>query len=209
MKKEITLDEFYQSFIEEVNDAQDTETYGWESQDFFTSIMMDYLEEAGEVNDPILCPFRGYGLQLNAYSVSDDYENVDIFVSVYNPDDVLTSVSRSIIDATIKRGIQLYRKAVNDLYTSFEKDNDTYGFAKALHDHKDAIKNVRIVALTNGLVKSLDLKEIELEGARVSFTVWDIERLYKCITSGKMREIIEIDFEDAFGVTIPCIENKS
>lgn len=128
MNKEITLDEFYQSFIEEVNDAQDTETYGWEPQDFFTSIMMDYLEEAGEVNDPILCPFRGYGLQLNAYSVSDDYECVDIFVSVYNPDDVLMSVSRSIIDATIKRGIQLFRKAVNDLYSSFEKDNDTYGF---------------------------------------------------------------------------------
>lgn len=209
MNKEITLDEFYQSFIEEVNDAQDTETYGWEPQDFFTSIMIDYLEEAGEVNDPILCPFRGYGLQLNAYSVSDDYESVDIFVSVYNPDDVLMSVSRSIIDATIKRGIQLFRKAVNDLYTSFEKDNDTYGFAKSLHDHKESIKNVRITALTNGLVKSLDLKEIELEGAKVSFTVWDIERLYKCINSGKMREIIEIDFEDAFGVTIPCIENKT
>ena len=143
MNKEITLDEFYQSFIEEVNDAQDTETYGWEPQDFFTSIMMDYLEEAGEVNDPILCPFRGYGLQLNAYSVSDDYECVDIFVSVYNPDDVLMSVSRSIIDATIKRGIQLFRKAVNDLYSSFEKDNDTYGFAKSLHDQEEAIKNVR------------------------------------------------------------------
>ena len=209
MNTEITLEQFYDSFMEEVNDAQDTETYGWEPQDFFTSIMMDYLEEAGEVSDPILCPFRGYGLQLNAYSVSDDYENVDIFVSVYNPEDIMSSVPRSNIDAAIKRGIQLYRKAINDLYTSFEKDNDTYGFAKALHDHREAIKNVRIVALTNGLVKSLDLKDIELEGAKVSFTVWDIERLYKCITSGKMREIIEIDFEESFGVTIPCIENMT
>ena len=95
MNKELTLEEFYHSFIEDVNDAQDTETYGWEPQDFFTSIIMDYLEEAGEVSDPILCPFRGYGLQLNAYSISDDYENVDIFVSVYNPDEIMSTVPRS------------------------------------------------------------------------------------------------------------------
>ena len=30
------------------------------------------------------------------------------------------------VDAVIKRAIQLYQKAMNDLYTSFEKDNDTY-----------------------------------------------------------------------------------
>lgn len=209
MKKDISLEDFYQSFIEDINDAQDTETFGWEPQDFFTSIMMDYLEEAGEVSDPILCPFRGYGLQLNAYSIADDYESVDIFVSVYNLDEIMTTVPKNNIDAAIKRGIQLYRKAVNDLYTSFEKDNDTYGFAKLLHDKKETIKNVKIVALTNGLVKPLDLNNIELEGAVISFSVWDIERLYKCITSGKMREIIEIDFEEIFGETIPCIENKT
>ena len=121
----------------------------------------------------------------------------------------MSTVPRSNIDAAIKRGIQLFRKAVNDLYTSFEKDNDTYGFAKSLHDNRSSIKNVRIVALTNGLVKSLDLKDIELEGAKISFAVWDIERLYKCVNSGKMREIIEIDFEESFGVTIPCIENET
>lgn len=209
MNSEITLEEFYKSFLEDVNDAQDTDTYGWEPQDFFTSIIMDYLEEAGEVSDSILCPFRGYGLQLNAYSISDDFENVDIFVSIFEPDEKMPTIPKSNIDAAIKRGIQLYRKAVNDLYTSFEKDNDTYGFAKLLHDKKSCIKNVRITALTNGLVKSLELKDIELEGAKISFAVWDIERLYKCVISGKMREIIEIDFEESFGVTIPCIENES
>ena len=68
---------------------------------------------------------------------------------------------------------------------------------------------MRICALTNGLVKPLVLKSITIEGAEISFTVWDIDRLYRCVTSGKMRETIEIDFQEKFGFTIPCIENTT
>ena len=58
-------------------------------------------------------------------------------------------------------------------------------------------------------VKPLVLKSITIEGAEISFTVWDIDRLYRCVTSGKMRETIEIDFQEKFGFTIPCIENTT
>ena len=48
-----------------------------------------------------------------------------------------------------------------------------------------------------------------LGGVEISFAIWDIDRLYRCVTSGKMRETIEIDFQEKFGETIPCIENNS
>ena len=177
-----SLNEFYRSFCEEVLCASDTETSGWTTEDFLTNVMVEYLEDAGEVTDPIICPFRGHGLQMNAYAVSDDYESVDIFVSIYSGYEQPRSVSQTDVDAAIKRAIQLYHKAINDLYTSFQKDNDTYEFAITLHKHKDSIKNVRICALTNGLVKPLVLKSITIEGAEISFTVWDIDRLYRCVT---------------------------
>ena len=82
MKRDISIATFYNEFIEEIALASDNESYGWEPQDFFTAVMLDYLEEAGEIEDPIICPFRGYGLQLNAYHISDSYEEVEIFVSV-------------------------------------------------------------------------------------------------------------------------------
>lgn len=209
MSKNQTLDEFYCEFREEVLCAVDTETSGWATEDFLTNVMLEYLEEAGEVTDPIICPFRGYGLQMNAYAISEDCESVDIFVSIYSDTEMPRSVSQTDIDASIKRAIQLYHKAINDLYTSFQKDNDTYEFAITLHQNKDAIKNVRICALTNGLVKPIALKNIVIGGAEVSFTLWDIDRLYRCVTSGKMRETIEIDFEEKFQTTIPCIENST
>lgn len=209
MGKDVTMNEFYLSFYEEISMAKDIDTNGWEPQDFFTAVMLEYLEDADEIEDPVICPFRGYGLQLNAYSISDDYENIDIFVSIYIESENLTFISRTDVDAAIKRAIQLYRKATNNLYTSFEKDSDTYEFAVLLHNHRADIKKVRIFALTNGIVKAIELNKLDLNGVEVSFTIWDIDRLYRCITSGKMRETIEIDFEADYGTMIPCIENRT
>ncbi|WP_019227431.1 AIPR family protein [Sedimentibacter sp. B4] len=209
MSNNISMNEFYSSFNEEISMAKDSETYGWEGQDFFTAVMLEYLEDAAEIEDPVICPFRGYGLQLNAYSISEEYDNIDIFVSIYHESNSIQSISRTEVDAAIKRAIQLYRKATNDLYVSFEKDSDTYEFAISLHNHREDIKKVRIVALTNSTVKAIAFNNLDLNGVEVSFSIWDMDRLYRCTTSGKMRETIEIDFESDYGTTIPCIENKT
>ena len=63
--------------------------------------------------------------------------------------------------------------------------------------------------MTNGLVKPIPFQNITLGDTEISFAIWDIDRLYRCVSSGKMRETIEIDFEDKYGVTIPCIENNA
>lgn len=207
MANDKSMDQFYYDFMEEVSVASDMETSGWTKDDFLTSIMLEYLEEAGEVSDPVMCPFRSHGLQLNAYAIDEDCSNLDIFVCLYSDSDSPKSVSQADVDAAIKRAIQLYQKAINDLYTSFEKDNDTYEFAITVNQQKAQIKTVRICALTNGLVKPIPFKNITMGNAEISFVIWDIDRLYRCVTSGKMRETIEIDFEEKFGVTTPCIEN--
>lgn len=203
-----SLNQFYQDFMEEVLVASDMETSGWTKDDFLTTIMLEYLEEVGEVTDAIMCPLRSYGLQLNAYAIDEDYSRLDLFVCVYSDNNTPRSVSQSDIDAAIKRAIQLYQKAINNLYTSFEKDNDTYEFAVTVYKRKDTIKTVRICALTNGLVKPIPFKNIMIGNAEISFVIWDIDRLYRCVSSGKMRETIEIDFQEKYGMTIPCIENN-
>jgi hypothetical protein len=194
--------------MEEVQLASGTETGGWTTEDFLTSVMLEYLEEAGEAETPIMCPFRGYGLQLNAYCISEDETSADLFVSIFLDSDKPKSVSQAEVDAAIKRTIQLYHKAINDLYTSFQKDNETYEFAITLYKKREQINTVRIIALTNGLVKPINFKSITIGSAEISFSIWDIDRLYRCVTSGKMRETIEIDFESKYGLTIPCIESS-
>ena len=202
-----TLEQFYQTIREEILLLEEQDTSGWEYEDFLTSIFLDYLEEAGEVISPMICPFRDRGLQLNAYAFAEDYSSLDIFVSIYSDNEQPRSVSQADLDAAIKRAIQLYRRAINDLYTVFERDNDTYEFAITVFQQKEALQNVRIFALTNGLVKPINFSPITLENTEISFGIWDMDRLYRCATSGKMRETIEIDFEEKYGLTIPCIED--
>lgn len=135
--------------------------------------------------------------------------NLVIYVSIFVDSNKQKTVSQGETDAAIKRAIQLYHKAINDLYTSFEKDNDTYEFAISTYKHKDDIRTVKICALTNGIVKPINLNSISIGSAEVSFSLWDIDRLYRCVMSGKMRETIEIDFSEKYYCTIPCIENTT
>ena len=204
-----TLDQFYKNFMEEISITQEENLSGWQTEDFLTELMLEYLEETGEAENPIICPFRSHGLQMNAYSMAEDYSDIQIFVTAFSDSDTPRYISQTDVDVVIKRGIQLYQKASNDLYESFQHDDDTYEFAKTIHDQKDVIKTVRICALTNGLVKPIPFKNLLLDGVEISFSIWDIDRLYRCVTSGKMRETIEIDFQEKFGQTIPCIENNS
>ena len=209
MTESQTMTAFYHNFMEEVRIAEDRETSGWTIEDFLTAVMLEYLEDAGEVTSPVICPFRARGLQLNAYAFSEDCENIDIFVSVYSVEDEPHTVSQNDIETVIRRALELYHRAINDLYTAFQKDNDTYEFAISIFKNKNNIKTVRICALTNGIVKPISFKNIIIDNVEISFHVWDIDRIYRCVSSGKMREIIEIDFEEKFNLLIPCIENTS
>lgn len=202
------FEEFFVEFTEQVELLKEEDSYGWEPQDFFTVVILDYLEDVGEVESPIVCPYRDRGLQMNAYSAEEDFSTVNLFVSIYNEENEIQNVSKNDIDAALKRAIQVYRKATNDLYKSFEKDNDTYEFAKSISEHVADIKKVNIIALTNGNCKPLHLNNINISDAEVSFEIWDMDRLYRCMSSGKMRETIEIDFANEFGTKIPFVSNS-
>jgi len=207
-KEKQTLPSFYAEFMEQIEQAKEAGSFGWTDEDFFTSVFLDYLAEVGEAEDPIICPFRDRGLQLNAYVLSDDMESLTIFVSLYNSSGTAQGVARTDIEATLKRAVHLYRRAINDLYKSFERDSGTYEFAITLNKNRETITNVRIIVLTNGIIRQIPFKPLELNGVELHFSIWDMDRLYRCMISGKMRETIEIDFEKSFGQTIPCIESS-
>lgn len=204
----MNFEEFFEEFKEQIEILKDNPDFGWEPQDYFTAVILDYLEDVGEVDSPIICPYRGHGVQLNAYSFDEDYEKLNIFVSIFYDEDSIKTASKTDIDAALKRAMQVYRRATNDLYKSFEKDNDTYEFAHSVYEHKDDIKEVCITALTNGNCKPIPFKNVLIGDAEVSFSIWDMDRLFRCMSSGKMRETIEIDFANQFDKRIPCLVNK-
>lgn len=205
----MTLETFFSEFTEQIVLLRDNETYGWDEQDFFTAVILDYLEEIGEVDSPVLCPYRAHGVQMNAYKFSEEYDCLDIYVSIYYSGEEIQNAVKVDIDAALKRAIQIYRRAINDLYKLFEKENDIFEFAHTIYLNKEIINNVNIIALTNGNCKPIPFKNIKIDETEIAFKLWDMDRLYRCVSSGKMRETIEIDFENTFTERVPCLVNKS
>ena len=53
-----TLEQLYQVLMEEMAIAKNTVPEEWSSEDILTSVLLDYLQDAGEVENPIVCSFE-------------------------------------------------------------------------------------------------------------------------------------------------------
>lgn len=201
-----SLENFSQDIHQQVIATADIEGEEAFREDKFTELMIEYLTDAGEVDDGIVCSYRAKGLQVNGYSLSEDEEVFDIFISKYTSVVPPETVISADVVAGFKRGLNFVDKALTGLYQSLEEASPVFDLAQRIYDVRKSVTKVRLLYLTDGLVKDVKLKDTELNGVIVSYHLWDIERLYKVWTSGKKRETIEIDFEERFGQSIPCLK---
>ena len=97
---DITMNSFYDNFMEEVALASDLKHMDG-SQDFFTAVMLEYLEEAGEIDNPSYV-HSGYGLQLKHILFQEKMIRL-IFLSVYIMKRKLTISFKNTFDSNKKR----------------------------------------------------------------------------------------------------------
>ena len=181
----------------------------WSEDDIFTAVILDLLADAGEIEDAVMCPYRSDGEQLSAYLISEDYERVDIYISYFDNTRILSRILNREVDAALMHGLSVYRRAILDLYKSFKKDSDTYGFAISLRENSEKIRNVNIILLTNRAADDTLRNEVELGNAIVAFRIFDINSLFNILNSQERRNTVIVDFIELNGSAISCIENKS
>lgn len=65
----------------------------------FAGIVMDHMSEIGMTFEPVECHYEGKignaNLRLSGYSVSEDSDQLDLFVSLYSNTDVRTPIPDS------------------------------------------------------------------------------------------------------------------
>jgi hypothetical protein len=201
----LTIDAFYKSFYEDFDTSRRKDAL-IKADDFFTNLMFEYLGEIGEVEEPVVCSYRdNSGFQLNGFQFADDYSSVDLFVSLFNDTESLLSVAPGDISALLNRGANVYRRVISGKIDQFSADSDVYDCVNNIHEHLDTLHDVRVIALTNGVVKNMDFQPLKIGDATVSFRLWDMDRLFKCSTSGQMHEEITIDCEKVLGHPINAV----
>jgi len=208
------LQKFYEDVQEEINARLISEEEGTNPEQVFTELALSYLSEAGETENYQVCfdekiSKRGVEHKINGYSLYENYETLDLFVTIYNSDNTVQSVTKTDAEKTIERAVKFFRNAIYKSYVNeIEESSEIFDLAQTLanvQEVKEYLTRVNIFLITNGEIKA-DLKISDtIAGNTVFYRTIDINYLFNL--SDKSRVPIEIDFEKS-GYKVPCIVNE-
>jgi hypothetical protein len=215
MSENLELKKFYQSIQQEIRSEQLTEEDGGTLEQLFTQYGTTLLAESGEAENIRVAYDEkvlksGVQHKINAYAISDNYETLDLVITIYNGTDEFTSVSKSEIDKSAKRISNFFRNAVYKEYVNdIEESSEIFQLAHTLcesKDIKDSLVRVNAIILTDGIYSNESPAGQTIAGYPVFYKVVDLNYLYNI--SEKSHIPIEIDFK-ADGFKIPCIQSPT
>ncbi|MBS8263851.1 abortive phage infection protein [Mesobacillus boroniphilus] len=197
--------EFAENFQQQIISMAQLEGEESFREDLLTELFIDYLCDLSELDDGSICSYRGRGMQVNGFSFSEEINKMYLFVSGYLAYSPPETVRKSDVESAFKRSVNFLVKSLKGLHLSMEEASPAFDLALQMFEIKESLSKVEIIYLTDGLVRSNVYDEILInENITVTFQVWDIERLYRSWSSGKQREIIEVDLKK-FGNSIKCL----
>lgn len=204
----MTLQEFLQETQAQVR-AQMVDGSPFE-ESVFTEIVMKHMSEVGMTVEPVSCYYKGKVgngvLRLSGYSVSEDGDQVDLFVSLYDGASDITFISDTDTKNAAEQCIRFLRlcaegKAVDTL----DPSHDASSLGGILHSIYKDLDQIRIFVLTDRVAKSRQFAAREIGGKLVHLEVMDIERLHRHLSEGKPRDELMADFMELAGSALPCI----
>jgi AIPR protein len=205
------LTTFYNILRQDVHAAVEMEEEGGISEEKFTDIVISYLSEAGETENARECrdikeDKIGRKIhKVNGYALSENYETLDLFVTIYNGTDAPSKIYKDDITSAVNQCTRFLKNSVNGYVEEIEESSPVFDLALTIRrNHKDLVR-VNIFILTDGISTSESPTNSELGDILINYHVRDIEYLNKLNSSKLKRLPIEIDFDADFGGSIPCI----
>ena len=214
MTGESDFEQFAGNFRREVIDAsQDPESESF-MEEQFTEKFLDRLTDIAVVEDYTLCRLEGKGFKINAYNSNVNSQNnsdkegifFDLFVTLYTNEYSGTTVTKTEINSYIKKIRTFFSSAINKKYGKIEESNPAFDLADTIYKNRENIVGVTFFIITDGKIKPDPIPDENEGEIRLSHQVWDLNRLFRLVSSGNRPEPIEIDFVRDFGELLPCLE---
>jgi hypothetical protein len=176
----------------------------------FAGIVMDHMSEIGMTFEPVECYFEGKvgnaNLRLSGYSVSEDNDQLDLFVSLYANVDTPTPIPDSETKTAVEQCLRfLTLCAEGKMAQKLDPSSDVRSLAETLHGIYNDLEQIRVYVITDKVAKSKSFKTREIGGKAVRLEVMDIERLYRHWSEGKPRDELVVDFNEISGAPLPCV----
>lgn len=174
----------------------------------FTRMTLETLEEAGEIEEGIVCYHRDRGIEVSAYGVDDD-ETLNLFTTLHRGDVPPASIGRGDIDVAFRRLLRFWERCRDGEYhIALEESSEQFDMVQRVGSVANRVERLRFFLLTDGVSRVEYRPEEEHGDVAASYAIWDLRRLHRCASSGQRREPIEIDFIERFGRPIPCLSGR-
>ena len=176
----------------------------------FAGIVMEHMSEIGMTFEPVECHFEGTVnnaiLRLSGYSISDDSDQLDLFVSLYAGVDEPTPIPDSEVKVAAERCLRfLTLCAQGKMAHRLDPSSDVRSLAETLQVIYDDLEQIRVYVITDRVAKSKSFKTRDIGGKAVRLEVMDIERLHRHMSEGKPRDELAVDFTEVSGSSLPCV----
>ena len=176
----------------------------------FCGIVMDHLSEIGMTFEPVECHFEGKvgnaNLRLSGYSLSEENDQLDLFVSLYANVDDPTPVPDTETKTAVEQCLRfLSLCAEGKVAPKLDPSSDVRSLAETLQAIYDDLEQVRVYVITDRVAKSKSFKTRDIGGKAVRLEVMDIERLHRHWSEGKPRDELVVDFTEVSGGPLPCV----
>jgi hypothetical protein len=176
----------------------------------FSGIVMDHMAEIGMTFEPVECHFEGKfvsaNLRLSGYAVSEDLDQLDLFVSLYAGVDVPTPIPDSETKTAVEQCLRfLTLCAEGKMAPKLDPSTDVRSLAETLQAIYNDLEQIRVYVITDKVAKSKSFKTREVGGKAVRLEVMDIERLHRHWSEGKPRDELVVDFNEVSGAPLPCV----
>lgn len=205
------IEKYYLQLCQEVTSRQLANEEGDTQEQTFTRLFLELLSEAGETeNTTVAYDEKDFGTKkahkINGYAISDNYETVDLFITIYRTGEEIPVIYKKEIDQAVTRIINFFRKAT---YNNYEDDvaesSPIFEFAHTLGSYqelKDNLVRVNAFILTNGEYKGEIPQSTSLNGNKIFYRILDINYLFQVSEASHVP--IEIDFDEEKAM-VPCL----
>jgi hypothetical protein len=179
-------------------------------EDAFFQLVCDHLVAAGELETHERTAFADRGIRVDGHGGNpDDSDRVlSLIVLDFDQSGNVSSLTATEVDAAFKR-LTTFANRARDAAFRASLEESSAAFEAAVHVNAFWPKATRIkmvMASNRRLSARVDGRDsTEVDGKQVSYSVWDLERLWQYIASGREREDMIMDLESDYGGAIPAL----
>jgi hypothetical protein len=179
------------------------------SQEVFTRMMLERLEEAGHLDGTFAVyqegRVRNAAYRIDGYAFDEERLRLDLFTTLYSGDLPPVKLLAADVTKALERALRFASACVDGLASLLEPANtDASDLARFIQSNAQNLTAVRIVLLTDSIVGSI-APPTDWRGKQLEFEAYDIVRFFRVLGEGESRADIAVDLVALTGAGIPCL----